>query len=188
MRGKEFQTLTINWRAKRLLTNPTRRLSNLLFAIPVKNTHRQQTSANPRRGESESAVHEVEGKGRRAYIRHSTLLSWLQNGQLNTVASFSWPRRGAGLAALLRFPIFSHPLATTAQTRKNEATQERMKMNTCASEICTQRSRNNSATAKTIDEKQGRMLGLRPLSSLCTYSHAPVEAKVKVIGRERKRY
>jgi hypothetical protein len=54
-------------------------------------------------------------------MRHSTLLSWLQNGQPNTVASFSWPRLGAGFAALFRFPIASKP--RKAQTHISQATQ-----------------------------------------------------------------
>jgi hypothetical protein len=51
-------------------------------------------------------------------MRHSTLLSWLQNGQLNTVASFSWPRLGAGFAALVRFPIASKPRKAQTHTSK----------------------------------------------------------------------
>jgi hypothetical protein len=38
-------------------------------------------------------------------MRHSTLLSWLQKGQLKTVASFSWLFLGGGLAADFLFPI-----------------------------------------------------------------------------------
>jgi hypothetical protein len=48
-------------------------------------------------------------------MRHSTLLSWLQNGQLKTVASFSWPLFGGGFAADFRFPIAPHEVPTTTQ-------------------------------------------------------------------------
>ena len=48
-------------------------------------------------------------------MRHSTLLSWLQNGQLKTVASFSWPLFGGGFAADFRFPIAPHAVPTPTQ-------------------------------------------------------------------------
>jgi hypothetical protein len=52
---------------------------------------------------------------KKTHMRHSTLLSWLQNGQLKTVASFSWPLFGGGFAADFRFPIAPHEVPTPTQ-------------------------------------------------------------------------
>lgn len=42
---------------------------------------------------------------RNSYMRHSTLVPWLQKGQLNTVSSLSILFLGAGFALDFLFPI-----------------------------------------------------------------------------------
>lgn len=42
---------------------------------------------------------------RNAYMRHSTLVPWLQKGQLNTVSSLSIRFLGGGFALDFLFPI-----------------------------------------------------------------------------------
>lgn len=56
---------------------------------------------------------------RNGYMRHSTLVPWLQKGQLNTVSSLSIRFLGAGFALDFLFPIASLKARRPSSPNKN---------------------------------------------------------------------
>jgi hypothetical protein len=91
-------------------------------------------------------------KSRNPYMRHSTLLSWLQKGQLKTVASFSWLFLGGGLAADFLFPILRiGGAASEAKTHRSVDTDERKKnlfRETVERDICKEERRRGLSASK----------------------------------------
>lgn len=61
-----------------------------------------------------------------AYMRHSTLLPWLQKGQLKTVSSLSIRFFVAGLALDFLFPIFK----SSSKKKYNKVSRNSIKINT----------------------------------------------------------
>lgn len=56
------------------------------------------------------------------YIRHSTLVPWLQKGQLNTVSSLSILFFGGGFAVDFLFPIFPESALYSTFTKQDQTT------------------------------------------------------------------